>query len=60
MGEVSGLRFTAKTRLLNARLEGFELALHGLWWPTAGQPELMRLIRPLQPSLQIPLPSPGR
>ena len=58
MGEVGGLRFTAVTRLCSQRLQGFELVLHGGQWPTTGQPELLGLILPLQPLLQIPLPPP--
>ena len=59
MGEISGLRFTSKTHLLNLRLQGFELALHRWRRSTTGQPELLRQIRLLQPLLQRFLPTPG-
>ena len=60
MGEVVGLQFTAETGLLNACLQGFELALYGRWRPTASQPELLGLIKLLQSSIQIPFPPPRR
>ena len=52
MSEFVGLRFTAETSPLNLRLQGLKLALHGRRRATAGQPELLRLILPLQPLLQ--------
>tara|TARA_B100000405_G_C16380987_1_gene299239 strand:+ start:299 stop:481 length:183 start_codon:yes stop_codon:yes gene_type:complete len=60
MAEIGGLRLAAETRLLSLQFQGFELALHGLRRPTAGQPELRRRIKPLQPLLQISLASPWR
>ena len=60
MGEIRGLRFTVETRLLSLRLQGFELALHGLRGATAGQPELLWTILALQPLPQSRLPFPER
>ena len=58
MGEISGLRFTSKTNMLNLRLHGFELALHRWRRSTTGQPELLRQIQPAA-LLQRFLPTPG-
>ena len=60
MGEVNGLRFTVKPRLLKLRQQWFELALHGWQRPAASQPELLRLILLLQPLLEIRLSPPWR
>ena len=59
MSEIAGPGFTAETRLLHLRFQAVELALHGQRWPTAGQPELLRKLRLLQPLLQRFLPTPG-
>ena len=58
MGEILSLRLAAETRLLNPCYQGFQLSLHRLRRPTAGQPELLRRILLQQPLLQIRLPSP--
>ena len=59
MGEIGGLRFTAKTRLFNLRMQRFELARHGRRRPTAGQPELLRRIRSCSRCLRSSFPLHG-
>ena len=58
MSEIVGPGFTAETRLLHLRFQAVELALHSRRWPTAGQPELLRKLRLLQPLLQRFLSTP--